>query len=126
MNLKLDKMVECALCKKSFKNLSNHLTKTHKVSLEEYRTEHGETSYKRKTVFLIRKRFLMAPTAGLEPANNRLTDDCSTTELSRNNTYWSPVPELNRCTRICSPLHEPLCQPANWLPFSQSVPLYIQ
>ena len=28
----------------------------------------------------------MAPTAGLEPATNRLTADCSTTELSRNNT----------------------------------------
>ena len=28
--------------------------------------------------------YLMAPTAGLEPATNRLTADCSTTELSRN------------------------------------------
>ena len=27
---------------------------------------------------------LLAPTAGLEPATNRLTADCSTTELSRN------------------------------------------
>lgn len=26
----------------------------------------------------------MAPTAGLEPATNRLTADCSTAELSRN------------------------------------------
>ena len=58
MNLKLDKMVECALCKKSFKNLSNHLTKTHKVSLEEYRTEHGETSYKRKIANKMKELFV--------------------------------------------------------------------
>lgn len=67
----------------------------------------------------------MAPTAGLEPATNRLTADCSTTELSRNNTYWRPVPELNRCTRICSPLHEPLCQPANSKYQRQRGDLYI-
>ena len=56
----------------------------------------------------------LAPAAWFEQATNRLTADCSTAELSRNNTvFWRPVPESNRCTRICSPLHEPLCQPAD-------------
>ena len=69
-------------------------------------------------VFLTFPVSYMAEMAGLEPATNRLTADCSTAELSRNNIcgkneFWRPVPELNRCTRICSPLHEPLCQPAN-------------
>jgi hypothetical protein len=30
----------------------------------------------------------MAPQAGLEPATNRLTADCSTTELLRNDAAW--------------------------------------
>ena len=41
--------------------------------------------------------------------------------------WWRPVPELNRYKRICSPLHKPFCQPANFeLPSTHSVPLYIQ
>ena len=56
---------------------------------------------------------VLAPTVGFEPTTNRLTADCSTAELSRN--VWRPVPELNRYRRICSPLHEPFCQPASSL-----------
>ncbi len=56
----------------------------------------------------------MAPAVGLEPTTNRLTADCSTTELRWNTVfYWRPVPESNRHKRICSPLHKPFCQPAN-------------
>lgn len=34
---------------------------------------------------------------------------------------------MNRYKRICSPLHKPFCQPANFeLPSTHSVPLYIQ
>ena len=41
--------------------------------------------------------------------------------------WWRPVPELNRYKRICSPLHKPFCQPANFeLPSTHSVSLYIQ
>ena len=32
-----------------------------------------------------RRSFLLAPTVGFEPTTNRLTADCSTAELSRNN-----------------------------------------
>ncbi len=52
----------------------------------------------------------MAPAVGLEPTTDRLTADCSTTELRWN--IWRPVPESNRHKRICSPLHKPFCQPA--------------
>ncbi len=54
----------------------------------------------------------MAPAVGLEPTTNRLTADCSTTELRWNNHLWRPVPESNQYKRICSPLHKPFCQPA--------------
>ena len=33
----------------------------------------------------VREGFLVAPTVGIEPTTNRLTADCSTAELSRNN-----------------------------------------
>ena len=34
---------------------------------------------------------------------------------------------MNRYKRICSPLHKPFCQPANFeLPSTHSLPLYIQ
>ena len=39
---------------------------------------------KQKT-FRLGKVFLVAPTVGIEPTTNRLTADCSTAELSRNN-----------------------------------------
>ena len=75
---------------------------------------------------------LLAPAVGLEPTTNRLTADCSTTELRWNSGHyvtakrrknqvffkaviflsWRPVPESNRHQRICSPLHKPFCQPA--------------
>ena len=56
----------------------------------------------------------MAPAVGLEPTTDRLTADCSTTELRWNTLFfeWRPVPESNRHKRICSPLHKPFCQPA--------------
>ena len=34
--------------------------------------------------------FLLAPGAGIEPATNRLTGDCSTAELSRNEFFKNP------------------------------------
>ena len=52
-----------------------------------------------------RKALQLAPAVGFEPTTNRLTADCSTAELSRNNMLWRPVPESNRYRRICSPLH---------------------
>ncbi len=74
-------------------------------------------------------RFL-APAVGLEPTTDRLTADCSTTELRWNSGYclhqkktnckyffyvnaffWRSVPESNQHKRICSPLHKPFCQP---------------
>ena len=55
---------------------------------------------------------LMAPAVGLEPTTDRLTADCSTTELRWNSLFWRPVPELNQYKRICNPLHKPFCQPA--------------
>ena len=72
------------------------------------------TAVKGRCLNRLTKGPIMAPKVGLEPTTDRLTADCSTAELSRNKTvFWRPVPESNRCTRICSPLHEPLCQPAN-------------
>ncbi len=57
--------------------------------------------------------YQMAPAVGLEPTTDRLTADCSTTELRWNTPFcWRPVPESNRHKRICSPLHKPFCQPA--------------
>ena len=53
----------------------------------------------------------MAPAVGLEPTTDRLTADCSTTEL-RWTMFWRPIPESNQYKRICSPLHKPFCQPA--------------
>ena len=59
----------------------------------------------------------MAPRAGLEPATDRLTADCSTTELPRNtigllikkikktSKIWRLGAESNRCARLCRPLH---------------------
>ena len=59
----------------------------------------------------------MAPRAGLEPATDRLTADCSTTELPRNtfmllikkfkktSKNWRLGAESNRCARLCRPLH---------------------
>jgi hypothetical protein len=32
--------------------------------------------------------FYFAPPAGIEPATNRLTGDCSTAELQRNMLFW--------------------------------------
>ena len=77
-------------------------------------------------------RFL-APAVGLEPTTDRLTADCSTTELRWNSDhlftskktklqafflfflvnvfFWRSVPESNQHKRICSPLHKPFCQP---------------
>ena len=36
----------------------------------------------------------MAPQAGFEPATVRLTAECSTTELLRNNIYYMPGDDL--------------------------------
>ena len=74
----------------------------------------------------------MAPTVGIEPTTNRLTADCSTAELSRNNN-WRPVPELNRYQRICSPLHNhsanrPICKYQSHSPTQQKlyIPIFFE
>ena len=44
----------------------------------------------------------MAPQVGLEPTTDRLTADCSTTELLRNNKYY--FLNLNSATVLQKPL----------------------
>ena len=44
---------------------------------------------------------LLAPTAGLEPATNRLTADCSTTELSRNGGRYRNRTDIKGFAVLC-------------------------